>query len=134
MASPVLKESLRFGIVASTKHPQVDYSQVNYSEAPWAKEPTQTINYMSCHDNHTLWDRLTLSQPNATEAERIAMHKLAGAIVLTSQGIPFLHAGVEMLRTKNGVENSFESPDAINRIDWSRKARYKEVFMIITRV
>lgn len=127
-AKPGLEESIKFGIVASTQHPQVDYAAVNYSKAPWAKHPSQTVTYVSCHDNHTLWDRLTISNPNASEAERIAMHKLAGAIVLTSQGITFLHAGVEMLRTKNGVENSFESPDSINQIDWSRKTHFKDVF------
>ncbi len=126
--SPGLEESIKFGIVASTQHPQVMYDSVNYSEEPWAKEPFQTITYVSCHDNHTLWDRLAISAPEATEAERIQMHKLAGAIVLTSQGVSFLHAGVEMLRTKQGVENSFESSDSINMIDWSRKAKYKDVY------
>lgn len=127
-ARPGLEESIKFGIVASTQHPGVDYSAINYSKKAWAKNPAQTVTYVSCHDNHTLWDRLQISNPEASEAERISMHKLAGAIVLTSQGITFLHAGVEMLRTKNGVENSFESPDSINQIDWSRKSKYPEVF------
>jgi pullulanase len=125
---PGLEESIKFGIVASTQHPQVNYGAINYSEAPWAKEPFQTITYVSCHDNHTLWDRLSLSRPDASEEERIRMHKLAGAIVLTSQGVSFLHAGVEMLRTKFGVENSFNAPDSINRLDWSRKAQYRFVY------
>lgn len=125
---PKMVESIKFGIVASTQHPQVNYAAVNYSKAPWAKEPLQTITYVDCHDNHTLWDRLMLSCPDATEAERIQMHKLALAMVLTSQGVSFLHAGVEFLRSKQGVENSFESPDAINRIDWSRKKQYQEVY------
>jgi len=123
-----MEESVKFGIVASTQHPQVNYSQVNYSDAPWAAQPRQTINYVSCHDNHTLWDRLINSQPDISEEERINMHLLANTIVLTSQGIPFLHAGVEMLRTKNGEENSYKSPDAINQLDWSRKSKYKNVF------
>lgn len=127
-AKPGLEESIKFGIVASTEHPQVNYDSVNYSNAPWANHPTQTVTYVSCHDNHTLWDRLQISCPESSEAERIAMHKLAGAIVLTSQGISFLHAGVDLLRTKNGVENSFESPDSINQIDWSRKTKYRDVF------
>ncbi|MCC6279604.1 MAG: type I pullulanase [Saprospiraceae bacterium] len=125
---PGQEESIKFGIVASTKHPQVDYSKVNYSKAPWAKEPFQTITYVDCHDNHTLWDRLALSCPDASEAERIKMQELAAAMVLTSQGVSFLHAGVEMLRSKQGVENSFNSPDAINQIDWSRKTQYAAVF------
>lgn len=122
-----MEESVKFGIVAATQHKQVNYDSVNYSNAPWAKEPFQCINYVSCHDNHTLWDRLNNSNPDFNEAERIKMHQLANTIVLTSQGVPFLHAGVEMLRTKNGVENSFESPDSINRIDWSRKTQYEDV-------
>lgn len=122
-----MEESVKFGIVASTKHPQVDYSKVNYSKEAWAAEPFQCINYAECHDNHTLWDRLTLSNPKDTEGDRIKMNKLAQAIVLTSQGIPFLHAGMEFLRTKKGVENSFNSPDDINEIDWNRKKQYASV-------
>ncbi len=125
---PGTKESIKFGIVASTQHPQVDYSKVNYSNSPWAAEPYQTINYVSCHDNHTLFDKLTISNPEASESELIKMHKLAETIVLTSQGVPFVHAGMEMLRTKEGVENSYNSPDDINQIDWSRKTKYQEVF------
>ncbi len=122
-----LEESVKFGVVASTQHPQVDYDSVNYSKAPWAKSPLQTVTYVSCHDNHTLWDRLAISCPEENEAERIKMHKLSGAIVLTSQGVSFLHAGVEMMRTKGGEENSYESPDAINQIDWARKGQYPDV-------
>ena len=124
---PGLEESIKFGIVASVSHPQVDYSKVNYSKAPWAKEPFQTITYVDCHDNHTLWDRLAISCPEASEAERTRMHQLAGAMVLTSQGVTFLHAGVEMLRSKQGVENSFKSSDTINQIDWNRKTQYAAV-------
>jgi len=123
-----VEESVKFGIVAATKHPQVNYEKVNYSNEPWAAEPSQCINYVSCHDNHTLLDRLRNSQPDISEEERIKMHLLANTIVLTAQGVPFLHAGVEMLRTKDGEENSYKSPDSINRLDWSRKTKYKEVF------
>lgn len=123
-----MEESIKFGIVASTKHPQLDYSKVNYSKEPWAAEPFQCITYSECHDNHTLWDRLLNSNPEDTEGDRIKMYKLTQSIVLTSQGIPFLHAGTEFLRTKKGVENSFNSPDDINEIDWDRKTQYKGVF------
>ncbi|MFK7775316.1 MAG: type I pullulanase [Saprospiraceae bacterium] len=119
-----LEESIKFGIVGATQHPQLDYSKVNYSKAPWANQPAQCINYVSCHDNNTLYDRLNISCPKATEEEKIKMARLALGIVLTSQGVPFLHAGSEFLRTKNGVENSYESPDSINQIDWSRKNQY----------
>jgi len=121
-------ESVKFGIVASTPNKQVDYSKVNYSKAPWAAQPYQTITYASCHDDNTLFDRLKISNPDASEADLIKMDKLANAIVLTSQGVPFLHSGAEMLRTKNGVANSYNSPDSINQIDWSRKTKYKAVF------
>lgn len=121
-------ESVKFGIVASTRHTQVDYTKVNYSKAPWAAQPYQTINYVSCHDDNTLFDRLRISNPDASEAELIKMDKLSNAIVLTSQGVAFLHAGAEMLRTKQGVANSYNRPDSINQLDWSRKTKYKEVF------
>jgi pullulanase len=123
-----LEESIKFGIVASTQHDQVNYEKVNYSKAAWSPQPSQTINYVSCHDNNTLFDKLKLSVPNATEEEIIRMHKLSQTIVLTSQGIPFLHAGTEFLRTKQGIENSYNSPDSINQIDWERKNEYREVF------
>lgn len=121
-------ESVKFGIVASTPNPQVDYSKVNYSKAPWAAEPFQTITYASCHDDNTLFDRLKISNPKASEAKLIKMDKLANAIVLTSQGVAFLHAGAEMLRSKQGLANSYNQPDSINQIDWSRKTKYKAVF------
>lgn len=122
-----MEESIKFGIVAATKHPQVDYSKVNYSKAAYAKEPYQTVTYAECHDNHVLWDKLAISAKDATLAERKEMHKLALSIVLTSQGISFLHAGAEFLRSKKGVENSYDSPDSINAIDWSLKTTNKDV-------
>lgn len=128
---PGMEESIKFGIVASCKHPQVDYSKVNYSKAPYSKEPWNTITYAECHDNHVLWDKLAISAKDATEEQRKEMYKLALSIVFTSQGIPFLHAGSEFLRTKKGVENSFESPDSINAIDWSLKTKNKDEFQYI---
>jgi pullulanase len=125
---PGMAESVKFGIVASTQNTQVDYTKVADSKAPWAAEPYQTINYVSCHDDNTLFDRLKISNPTASEADIIKMDKLSNAIVLTSQGVAFLHAGEEMLRTKQGVANSYNSPDSINQLDWSRKTKYKAVF------
>ncbi|MEM9921900.1 MAG: alpha-1,6-glucosidase domain-containing protein, partial [Bacteroidota bacterium] len=75
-----------------------------------------------------LYDRLLNSVKDADDADRIKMHKLANTIVMTSQGIPFLHAGVEMLRTKGGEENSFKSPDSVNQLIWTRKTQYQDVF------
>ena len=123
-----MEESIKFGIVASCKHPQVDYSKVNYSKAPYAKNPFNTITYAECHDNHVLWDKLAISATDATEAERKEMHKLALSIVLTSQGISFLHAGTEFLRSKKGNENSYNAGDSINAIDWDLKTKNKDVF------
>ena len=125
---PGMEETIKFGIVASCKHPQIDYSKVNYSKDPYSAQPWNTTTYCECHDNHVLWDKLAISAKNVTETERKEMNKLAMSIVLTSQGISFLHAGTEFLRTKKGVENSFESPDSINAIDWSLKSNNKEIF------
>lgn len=126
--APNTAESVKFGIVGAVQHPQIDYKLVNYSKEPWAKEPYQSISYVSCHDDPTLFDRLRLSNPTASEADLIKMDELANGIVLTSQGVSFLHAGEEMLRTKNLVGNSYNSPDSINEINWSRKTKYKAVF------
>ena len=123
-----LEESIKFGVVGATQHPEIDYSLVNYSDTAWAPSPLQCINYVSCHDNNTLYDKLKISNPDASEEEIQKMHLLANTIVLTSQGVPFLHAGVEMMRTKQGVENSFESPDSINQIDWTWKKKHLDVF------
>lgn len=125
---PGMEESIKFGIVASVKHPQVDYAKVNYSKAPYASEPSNTITYAECHDNHVLWDKLAISAKKASEFERKEMHKLALSIVLTSQGISFLHAGTEFLRSKKGHENSYNAGDSINAIDWSLKTINNDVF------
>ncbi len=116
-----MEESVKFGIVAGGFHPQVDYSKVNYSKKPYTTAPWNVISYCECHDNNCLWDKIKLSCTDASEADRKKMHQLALTIVLTSQGIPFLHAGSEFLRTKKGVENSYNSGDSINAIDWSLK-------------
>ncbi|MBL7818286.1 MAG: type I pullulanase [Saprospiraceae bacterium] len=125
---PEMEETVKLGIVGATKHPQVAYNKARWTKEAWAGEPHHCINYAECHDNHTLWDRFLNSNPQNTEGERIKMHKLAIATVLTSQGIPFIHAGMEFLRTKNGEENSFDKPDDINQIDWARKAKYLDVY------
>lgn len=88
---------------------------------PFVSNMNQTINYVECHDNHTLWDRLLLTNPDASEMERKKMHQLATGLTLLSQGIPFIHAGQEWFRTKQGVENSYISSDEINQLDWDRR-------------
>jgi len=92
----------------------------------YAQEPQQSVNYVECHDNHTLWDKILLSTKGESDGQRRAMHRLASAIMLTSQGIPFLHAGQEFMRTKNGVENSYKSPIEVNWMDWERCAAHTE--------
>lgn len=126
-----MEASVKFGVVAALPHDQVPYDKVNYSKAPYTKEPYQFISYCECHDNHVLWDKLKISCPDASVESRKSMHQLALSIVLTSQGIAFLHAGTEFLRSKNGVENSFESGDSINAIDWDLKTTNKDVFAYI---
>lgn len=122
------EESIKFGIVGAIMRDDIDYKAVNYSDSAWTNDPWQAISYVSCHDNHTLYDKLTISRPDASAEEIKAMHKLANAIVLTSQGTPFLHAGVELMRTKGGEHNSYNKPDDINQIDWNWKVANKDVF------
>ena len=125
---PDLEESVKFGVAGAVQHPGVDYSAVNYSDTCWASEPTQMISYISCHDDMCLRDRLTATLPGASEAELLRLDKLGQTVVFTSQGIPFIYAGEELFRTKQGVHNSYNSPDAINAIDWSFKNRYSDLY------
>ncbi len=122
------KESLKFGIVGAICHPQVDMTKVNYSKKPWGTEPTQMISYVSCHDDMCLVDRLQSSIPGITTEKLIKLDLLAQTAVFTSQGVPFMLSGEELLRTKKGVHNSFESPDSINQLDWANKTKYPQVF------
>jgi len=122
-----MEESIKFGVVGSIFHPQIDYKAVNYSDSAWASEPWEAISYVSCHDNHTIFDKLKISKPDASDGEIIKMAKLANGIVLTTQGTAFLHAGAELLRTKGGEHNSYNKPDSINQIDWNRKVEYTSV-------
>lgn len=127
-AIPGGEESIKFGIVGAIKHPQVNNDSVNYSKASWAEQPTQMISYVSCHDDMCLVDRLNASVPGITPQELVKLDKLAQTAVFTSQGIPFIQAGEEVMRDKKGVHNSYESPDSINAIDWKRKAQHADVF------
>ena len=124
-------ESVKFGIVAAGTHPQINYSKVNYSKEPYTAGPAGLINYADCHDNNILWDKIELSFKEASDAERTKMHELAYAIVLTAQGASFLHAGTEFLRTKNGVENSFDKGDLVNGIDWDLKTKNNASYQFI---
>ena len=125
---PDHEESLKFGIVGAINHPQIDFSKVNYTKEAWASEPTQMMSYVSCHDDMCLADRLRASIPGISEEELIRLDLLAQTAVMTSQGVPFMLSGEELLRTKQGVHNSFESPDNINQLCWENKERYQQVF------
>jgi pullulanase len=114
-------EAVKFGIVAAGQHSQIDYSKVSSSKEPYTKNPDEVINYVSCHDNQTLYDKLKISRSDASEKDLVKMDKLANTIVLTSQGIPFLLAGEEMKRTKRGEHNSYNKPDSVNQINWDWK-------------
>ena len=121
------EESLKFGIVGAIQHPGVDYSKVNYSKEAYATEPTQMIAYVSCHDDMCLVDRLKASIKDITIDELIRLDLMAQTVVMTSQGVPFVLSGEEMLRDKKGVHNSYESPDSINHLDWNNLERYPQV-------
>lgn len=123
-----LKESVKFGITGAVSHPGVDYSQVNYDKMPFALSPGQSVNYVASHDNLTFYDKLLAATNGKSEEELKAMTKLGSAIVITSQGIPFMLSGTDFMRTKQGDENSYKSPDSINAIDWELKSRNMDVF------
>lgn len=126
-----LENALRYGITGAVAHPQVDYDA--YGSKPWAKEPGQSINYVSCHDNYTLWDKLSVSCPEASEEKKKAMNRLCAAIVFTSQGVPFIQAGEEFLRSKplpekkGFAENSYNMLDAVNSIKWDNIHEYPDM-------
>lgn len=120
------EQSIRFGLVGCIAHPDVNMQQVNYSKQPWCIEPTQCIAYVSCHDDMMLTDRIKASV-KLEEGELKRLHKLAETTVLTSQGMPFIWCGEEVLRDKKGVHNSYCSPDSINQIDWSLLAENQDL-------
>lgn len=123
-----LEETVKFGLTGAVNHPGVDYRNVLYSQGPWAINPSQSVAYAEAHDNLTLWDKLLCTTPPDADSERIKMMKLAHTIILTSQGIPFIHAGQDFARTKGGDPNSYQSPDQVNQLDWDLKAEFIDLF------
>ena len=130
-----MEESIKFGVVAATPHPQVMISKNNKKSTNWSGQPGQSINYISCHDNLTFWDKLAISNADDSEADRVKMNKLGSAIILTSQGVSFMQAGEEMLRSKPNEksesgfdENSYCSPDATNSIKWDNKGNVIDTY------
>ncbi|MGQ7724291.1 MULTISPECIES: type I pullulanase [unclassified Bacillus (in: firmicutes)] len=110
-----MEDRIRKGITAG-----IDYD----TNSSTYQDPEQVLTYVEAHDNHTLWDKLELTNPGDSDEVRTQMHKLSSSILLTSQGIPFLHAGQEFMRTKYGDHNSYKSPDSINQMDWLRRATF----------
>ena len=125
---PDMEESIKFGIAGAISHPQIDMKKVNYSNAAWTNSPAQMISYVSCHDDMCLTDRLRTSIPGIKKDELIRLDLLAQTAVLTSQGVPFILCGEEMLRDKKGVHNSYNSSDSINHLNWNNLKEYPEVF------
>lgn len=125
---PGNEETVKIGIVAATAHPQVDYSKGNNSTFAYATSPQMVVNYVSCHDDLMLTDKLAKSMPGTTPEQRMRAARLAQTIVFTSQGTPFMFAGEEIFRCKYGVHNSYKSPDSINAIDWQLKHDNAEQF------
>lgn len=135
---PDLEELIQFGVTGAVGHSQLYRKDTIYKQeipAPWAGTPSQCVNYSSCHDNYTLWDKLVISNEGKSTNELEAMNKLAIAIILTSQGIPFIHAGEEILRSKPDAtkeygyeENSFNRGDEINSIKWNTKKENLDIF------
>ena len=128
-----MENDIKYSVVGSTENEQVDYDAYEKSNGAWSPSPSQTINYVSCHDNYTLWDKLATSNPEDSVEDRIKMNNLASAIVFTSQGIPFIQAGEEMLRSKpleDGTysSNSYNLSDKVNSLKWDDLSKYQEVY------
>ena len=108
----------------SGAHSSKDQLEACFMGVPdWAAQPSQSVNYVSCHDNNTLFDRICLAAPEAPRESLIRMNNLAAAFSILSQGVPFMQAGEEMLRTKPGKKgtfdhNSYRSPDRVNSLKW----------------
>ena len=127
-------ESTAPGFVAGAVVPKEALEACFMGMPSWAAQPNQCVNYASCHDNTTLFDRIALTAPDAPVESRIRMNNLAAAFYMLSQGVPFLQAGEEMLRTKPGRhggfdDNSYRSPDSVNSLKWATldKPEYQDV-------
>lgn len=107
------REAVRNGLVA-------------YPE--WSGEPMQHVSYITCHDNYCLRDRIEAAAAVETEATKLRMNKLAQTTVMVSQGMTFFYGGEELFRTKQGIENSYQSPDSINTIPWENKKLYSDLY------
>ena len=124
------ESGVMFGIAAALPHPQLKKALKDYP-ASWTAQPSQMISYISCHDDHCIGDRLLITAPKADTKQRMRLLKLAETAVFTSQGVPFIFTGDELMRDKKGVKNSFNSPDSINVIDWRLKKEHNDSYEYI---
>lgn len=131
---PGKEQNIKFGIVGAIKHPQIKGDSVRKTVTPWALQPTQMISYVSCHDDMCLVDRLKATLPGISSEELTRLDKLAQTLVFTSQGVPFIYAGEEIMRDKKGIQNTYQSSDSINALDWRRKALNNDVFTYYKRL
>lgn len=122
-----------FGLAGALSHPQLKDSIEYYPQA-WAAQPSQMISYVSCHDDHCIGDRLKITAPKADVRQRMRLLKLAETTVFTSQGVPFIFTGDELMRDKKGVKNSYNSPDSINVIDWRLKYQHADAYNYIRQL
>lgn len=124
-----LENALKFAIVGAIPFEGIDTTRLVHTTQHYATHPTQVINYVSCHDDMCLVDKLKSRLPKwVSEHEVLSYNKLAQTVVFTSQGIPFIYAGEELYRDKKGVNNTYKSPDSINQIDWDNKQTHREIY------
>lgn len=121
-----LESGVKKGIVAGVHY--------NNELSSFAVEPNQTVNFVECHDNQTLWDKIVRSTGGENDENRRAMHRLATSILLTSQGIAFLHAGQEFYRSKNGAENSYNLGDDVNQLNWDQAKAHSDAITFMQRL
>jgi pullulanase len=102
--------------------------EYNQSIKDFTASPQETVNYISCHDGLSLWDQISVFYSDYSEEKRIKIDRLAQAVILISQGIPFIQGGEEFLRTKYFNHNSYNAGDYYNQLKWDRKSKYKDTF------
>jgi len=120
------ENAVRYSVVGAVWHPQVDYGGYGYTPGgPWAETPCDTISYVSCHDNLTLWDKLAESCPHSSVKKRLAMNRLAAAMVFTAQGTPFFLSGEEFGRSKPVEDSDEVSENSFNLSLYTNAIRYQ---------
>ena len=123
----VCKQALMNGLVGCIGFEDPN-GQLGAEPLCWSGEPMQHVSYITCHDNYCLRDRIEVSASEESEETKLRMNKLAQTSVLVSQGMSFLYGGEELFRTKQGIDNSYQSPDSINIIPWENKEKYADLY------